>query len=122
MFKRIVGIILVLVSLSVAGSVWIEYYGDCTYNGSSCSMLDTYYSNTKVGLSLEQFSMFLSYYQYGMYGKSDIFSYFGVGIKRGILLGDRFYFEPFLIIQRDFGIDDSNIWFGVYFRVLIKEW
>jgi len=115
--------LLLLISISFAGSAWFDYYGDCVYDTKSLSSVkDTYYGFARVGTSLEHGDVFLSYYQYGMYGPSNLVSYFGIGVKKYIPISDRFYIEPFLIVQRDFGIKDNSMWAGTYLNIKLLEW
>ena len=115
--------LLLLFSIVSAGNVWVDHYSDCVNDTKSAqSMLDTYYGNSRVGVSFEQVNVFLNYYQYGMYGPSDLLSYFGVGIKKGISIKENIFIEPFLIVQRDFEIKDNSVWFGFYFNTTLKSW
>jgi len=119
--KAMLMVLLMLVSVQ-AGSIWADYYGDAIFDTRSVySVSDTYYGLMRAGASFEHGDVFLSYYQYGMYGLNDQLSYVGLGAKSAFEW-DKVILEPFIIIHRDFGLDDNGVWFGVYVRGTIWEW
>lgn len=115
-------LVLCLITFAGAGELWVDSYMDCVHDTKSWeSIPNSYYGYSRVGATFKHGDVFFSHYQYGLYGDRSLTTNFGLGVKRGWQIKTVFV-EPFILVQRDFGLESNSIWTGFYARVPIIKW